>query len=353
MVKLTARMLLFLSVLLTGLVPNGFAVENAHGPHCTQQDITGPIVRPRHNVNEEGKGDMNLSGFTVLSGVLAIGQGLKDGANKEAASVDKNFEAQDSYLRQVAASMGASEEKFRNMREFGPDSAAYNTADNFGASVSAGMIAQGEISERTRSEVFGYLRGFNKRGEILRRLQDSPVETAGSGDTMSAKDLALAKENIKTLVDPYPALNLNGNTDRGERATGYNSKRKAKEAQLLIPVAVLGDLMAARAPVMELGEWSGNIYEDAGENISGNEMLRTLSDMRFANQGWASGSGGIHSMTDTGALRELLMSKTDKLATEYQQLLWLDRITALMAQKQLSQKELEQIIDDTQIKSLQ
>ena len=88
--------------------------------------------------------------------------------------------------------------------------------------------------------------------------------------------------------------------------------------------------------------------------ISMNELLETLTNLRFANQDWAAGQDGLHGKTKAGVLRELLLSRIDKLMLEYQKLRWLDRMAAVMAQKQLARNnEMNQALKHAQINALQ
>lgn len=324
-----------------------------HGPCCDQDDITGPIVMPDHN---DGS-DLNLGGFSVLSGILAIGQGLRGGSNKASAAMNKNAEAQNAYIRQLIAGMGTAREKSDNMEMFGPGSRAYNTAGKFGSGVQVGIGAQKHLSGKIRDDIHTYSRQFDSRKKILERLRGAPAGNKyGAADTMSLQELAASKEIAKTVINPFPALDLNENLDQGRTAEGYKSTRKAKDARLLLPIGVLSDLIAEQAPVLNLEGWPGQMHERLGGEgeplraedgkLSMNGLIGMLADMRFANQDWLAGENGIHGMTYTGVLRELLMAKVDKLMVQYRRMLWLDRMAALMAQKQLPKdKELDHALD--------
>ncbi|MFO7817157.1 MAG: hypothetical protein R6V39_05700, partial [Desulfovibrionales bacterium] len=119
----------------------------------------------------------------------------------------------------------------------------------------------------------------------------------------------------------------------------------------------LSDSMADHAPVIDAGGWPEEVYEKMGGEdnanqavdgkLSTNGLLEMLTDIRFANQEWATGQDGLHGMTEAGVLRELLLSKVGKLVVEYRNMLWLDRTAAMMAQKQISQnKEFTQVLKD-------
>lgn len=327
---------------------------------CNEEDIKGPIVVPDHNEQKDGKGDINIDGFTVLSGILGVGQGLRDGSNKTTATINKNFETQNSVLRQALTGMGVGMERTENMTMFGPDSRGYNTGDEsteFGSSVQSGMNAKARTSQKLRDDLDSYYREFDSRQKILERLLAAPSgNEPGNKDTLASDELAATKERAKTVLDPLPALNLAQNLDKGRTAESYKSTRKVKDSRLLIPTAVMSDLIAARAPVMGLEDWSEKMHGNMGGKddpgrasdgkLSANGLAGTLTDMRFANQDWMAGQDGIHGMTKTGLLREILMSRADKLMEEYRKMLWLDRMAALMAQKQLSQnKELDYVLE--------
>lgn len=366
MPKTAARIFYLLVILSLVFAGQGFAGQCANGPCCDESGIKGPIVRPRHNVGKDGQGDIDLGGLTVLSGILAIGQGLRAGSNKTAATVDNNFKGQDAYARQVIASFGVSRERAENNRMFGPDSRAYNTFDDdFDSRATAGLVARNQLSDKLRGDFRAYSREFDTKKQVLGRLQNAPPGfEAAAGETLSPRGLAVGKETIKTIIDPSPALNLNENLDQSPAAESYKSTRKVKDARLLIPIAVLGELLADRAPVMEMSDWAGQVYEKMGGegkpscvsedgNLSMNGLLRMLTDMRFANQDWAAGHGGLHGIPKTGVLRELLAVKVDKLMVEYRNMLWMDRTAALMAQKQLSRgKEFNQVLNHAQNNTL-
>lgn len=356
-------MILLLSTVLSGLC---FAGQCSNGPCCNQSGIKGPIVRPKHNVGEEGKGDMNLSGFSVLSGILAIGQGLRAGSNQISAAFDKNFEAQDAYLRQLITSFGVARDRANNLDEFGSKAGAYNTlSGDYSAQATAGIIATDRVSLKMRNDFQDYLRSFKRRKQIFDRLQDAPTGyDFKTGETLTASELAKNKEVVKTILDPYPALTLNKNLEQKKTTRDYKSEKKAKEAKLLIPTAILSDYLATRSPTIEAGGWFDEAYQkmggqgDSGKalngNISMNGLLSMLTDMRFANQDWAVGQDGLHGKTRAGVLRELLLSEIDKLMVEYQKLRWVDRMAAVMAQKQLSRNnEFNQALKHAQINALQ
>ncbi len=324
------------------------------------------IIRPGHNTGQEGLGDINLGGFTVLSGILGVGQGLRFGTDKIAASLDKNFKAQDSLLRQLLVGLGVSLEKTEHMRMFGPDSRAYNSfSKDYGSGIRAGLAAQSKLSTTLKQDLYGYLGEFDNRKRILDRLQAAPFGLESWDDIMEPGKLAECEETAKTIIEPFPALNLNKNLDSGRTAEHYRSARKAKRSRLLIPTDVMGELIASRAPVIEPGGWPGEVYRrmgDEGEGsdktvdgkMSANSLYGTLTNMRFASQEWYSGKGGLHSMTDTGVLREILMAKIDSLMIEYQKMLWLDRMAALMAQKQLARNRgFDHALHHAKVKALQ
>lgn len=348
------------------LAGDGKAGQCANGPCCTDPSIAGPIVRPKHNVEEEGKGDINFDGLTVLSGILAIGQGLRDGSNKTAAAIDKNFETQDAYIRQLITSFGVAHNKAENNRIFGQQSKAYNTFhDAFDSGVASGLVARDRISAKARDDMQIYIRNFKTKKQILDRFNQVPSGFAlGTDQTLTAQELATNKEVFKTALDPFPALNLPEDLNQKPLTQSYKSTRKAKEAQLLIPTAVFGDLLAAYAPVIDAAGWPIQVYEKmGGENespqvidgkLSMNGLLKILSDMRFASHDWAAGANGLHGMTKTGVLREMLLSRVDKLMIEYRNMLWLDRMAALLAQKQLSRnQEFKQALQHAQSTTMQ
>lgn len=336
---------LILAILLCPVRTKAASCKN--GPCCRQSNITGPIVQPRHNEGEQdGEGDLNLGGFSVLSGILAIGQGLRSGSNKVTATLDKNFEAQSTGMRKMLVSFGAAEQKSAMQEMFGPNSKTYVTKQNFGEQARTGFAARGDVASRIRGDLHEYFRGFDTKRQIHARLSKAPDTGAlfRAQGTMTPKQLFCSKEWAKTVLDAKPARNLpQGST---ELSRDYGAIRKVKETKLLIPEAIFSDLIAARAPTMELGSWAGQMHKRMGGRdspqttvegkLSINSLMTTLADARFANQDWLTGKQGIHGKTRTGTLRELLQVRVDRLMMELRRMRWMDRMAAVMAERVLS-----------------
>ena len=322
------------------------AASCTNGPCCKQSDIKGPIIQPKHNEDEEGKGDINLGGLTVLSGVLAVGQGLRSGSNKITATLDKNFEAQSAAIRQMLTSLGAAKQKSAMREMFGPNSGAYMAKQDFGEQVESGFAARDEFASRVRADLHDYLRKFDTKKGYHKRLENAPDTGAlyRTSGTMTPEQLYRTKEWAKTTLDPTPARNLPQKDMKLSR--DYSAIRKAKETKLLIPEAVLSDLIAARAPTVDMKGWPARMHKKMGGKgspqetvdgkLSANSLMATLADARFANQDWLSGKDGIHGKTRTGTLRELLQMRVDKLMMELRQMRWMDRMAAVMAGRVLS-----------------
>jgi len=332
-------------------VQTGWAADCTNGPCCRQSDIKGPIIQPRHNKEkddgeDDGGGDLNLDGFTILSGILAIGQTLRSGSNKGTASIDKNFEAQSAMIRQLFASLGAARQKSAMRETFGPNSRTYMTSKGFGSLVQAGLSARDDLASRFRSDQHDYLRRFDTKKEIQDRLARAPETGAlfRTEGTMSSEQLYRSKEWAKTVLDATPARNLPQNSK--QLSEDYGAIRKVKETKLLIPEAILSDLIADRAPTVEMEGWPARMHErmggkgSPGRTVEGKlspyNLMATLADARFANQDWHTGKDGIHGKTRTGVLRELLQTRVDRLMMELRQMQWMDRMAAVMAERVLS-----------------
>jgi hypothetical protein len=285
--------------------------------------------------------------LTALSGILAIGQGLRAESNKVSASIDKNFESQSSTLRKLFTSLGTARQKAKTQRMYGPNSKSYMTSEAIGSAVRTGQHARADLALRLREDLHSHMRSFNSKKEVQERLASAPDSGAlfsSEGETMNSEQLGRTKEWAKTVLDPQPARNLPSNANHLSR--DYNATRKAKESKLLIPEAVMSDLIAARAPIFQLENWTSRMYSHmGGQNstqrtvdgkLSENELMSMIADSRFANQQWHTGKTGIHGKTKTGVLREFLQSRVDRLKMEMRELRWMDRMAALLAERVLS-----------------
>jgi len=289
---------------------------------------------------------------TVTTSVKMVGKSLKMSQKKVVASINKNFEAQNSILRQILTSLGTSRQKMKNLRMFGPQSKAYGVGltENRMQDVMTGIKAKNALSGKIQSELADHSREMWKKSQrnfFLATRDSSTVSPSfffSHNSTLSRKQLENVIYSTWAIVDPFPSPKLPDSIQGTEMAEKYSSKRKIKYSYLAQPTSVMSDIVSSYAPTIKLGGWAEKMYRKMGgggkppQTVNGKTSLMgyidLMVDSRFANQQWYSGKKGIHSKTPTGLLRELLVMESVKMKMQNQQMRRMQQMTGLLAQEQ-------------------
>lgn len=327
------------------LIPQAsWAVSGAYVTGCA---TGGPLATPMGVATAA-----NTAAATITASVERMGRSVSMEQRKIIASINTNFEGQNSVLRQIVASLGVSMEKMTNMRTYGPQSMAYGEGmvDGRLESVMTGRNAEDRLAGHFRESLDRHTREFTRRHERSIYYQQEDVSSISpefffpQNATLSADQLSKALFAIKSAVDPFPTPQLPERfLERGE-GLGYEAQRKVKYSHLAMPSAVISDIVASYAPVMELGEWAEIMHENMGGadappqmvegKISPMGYIDMMVNARFANQQWHSGEDGIHAMTDTGLLREMLVMESVNMEMQRRQMRFMQQTAGLLAQDQ-------------------
>lgn len=292
---------------------------------------------------------------SVSSEVTQAGRSIKMEQKKIVAAINKNFEAQNSLIRQIVTSLGVSMNKIDNMRMFGPQSKAYGIGmltDRFNT-VMAGKAAERKMSGHYRNSLNEHTKKFEKPHQRSLFYKEETIEAITpafffpQNNVLSIEQSRKADFAVKSVVDPFPTPNLPEKFKKRGSDMGYEAHRKVKYSRLAMPAAVISDVVASYQPTMELGEWAEKMYRKMGGNgqppqeingrISPMGYIDLMVNARFANQEWYSGRGGIHSMTPTGLLRELAVMESVNMEMQRRQMKYMQQTTALLAQDQATQ----------------
>jgi len=289
---------------------------------------------------------------SVRSTVKDVGKSLKGTQKKIIATINKNFEAQNSILRQILASMGTSREKMKHMRMFGPQSKAYGVGlvDGRWRNVMEGMKARSSLSGKFKDAIAQHSKEMwtkSQRSYFINTKKASFVSPSlffPQDSVLSKKQLKKVKHSTKAIIDPFPTPELPESYKGSAAAKKYTSKRKIKYSYLAQPTAVMSDIISSYAPTMSLNNWSRGMYRKMGGSgkpsnvVNGKTSLMgyidLMVDSRFANQGWYSRKNGIHSKTPTGLLRELLVMESVKMKMQNLQMKRMQQMSGLLAQEQ-------------------
>lgn len=292
---------------------------------------------------------------TVSNAVKQMGRSTKSEQKKITAAINKNFETQNSVLRQTVASLGVSMKKMENMKTFGPQSKAYGAGmveDRFNT-VMSGRSAESGLAAHFSQSIDQHARGFDRHHErILYYDQEDASSVSPSfffprDATLSGDELGKALFAIKSVVDPFPSPGLPEKYQETGKADAYEALRKIKYSRLAMPVSVISDITSSYAPVVELGEWGEKMYErmeGSGEppqledgKISVMGYIDMMVNARFANQDWHSGQDGIHGMTEAGLLREMLVMESVNMEMQRRQTRYMQQTAGLLAQDQAAE----------------
>lgn len=289
---------------------------------------------------------------SVSSTMRNTGKSIKMEQKKIVAAINKNFETQNSLIRQIVASLGVSMEKMENMRMFGPQSKAYGigTVDGRLNTVMTGKTAEARLARNFGQSITEYAGSFKNRQKRTVYYQQKEVAAISpefffpQNATLSADQLNKAMFAIRVAVDPFPTPPLREGYSEQKGAQKYEAHRKIKYSRLAMPSAVISGIVASYAPVMELGEWAEKTYADMGGQgkpaqvvngkISPMGYIDMMVSSRFANQEWYSGEKGIHAKTPTGLLRELAIMESVNMEMQRRQMAYMQQTAGLLAQDQ-------------------
>lgn len=307
----------------------------------------GPLATPMGVAAAATSAAQSVSGE-----VRRAGRAVKMEQKKIVAAINKNFEVQNSLIRQIIASLGVSMEKMENMRMFGPQSKAYGigTVSDRLNTVMIGKAAENKMSGKYRGSLDKHTKEFQKPHQRSLFYREEKIEAITPGfffpqnSALSIEQSRKADFAIKAVLDPFPTPNLPEKYKNRGRKMGYEAQRKVKYSRLAMPSAVISDVVASYQPTMELGEWAERMYRKMGGSgrppqivdgkISPMGYIDLMVNGRFANQQWYSGPTGIHSMTPTGILRELAVMESVNMEMQRRQMKYMQQTAALLAQDQ-------------------
>lgn len=289
---------------------------------------------------------------SVSNEVTQAGRSIKMEQKKIVAAINKNFEVQNSLIRQIVTSLGVSMEKMDNMRMFGPQSKAYGIGTVSGRlnTVMSGKAAEGKMSGHYRNSLNEHTKRFKtpyQRSLFYKKEKIESITPAfffPQNSVLSIEQSRKADFAVKSVVDPFPTPKLPEKFKARGKMMGYEAERKVKYSRLAMPAAIISDVVASYQPTMELGEWAEKMYHKMGGSgqppqvvdgkISPMGYIDLMVNARFANQQWYSGFTGIHSMTPTGILRELAVMESVNMEMQRRQMKYMQQTTALLAQDQ-------------------
>lgn len=335
-------------LIITALILSQFHVREASAQAFVAGCATGgPLATPM------GVSAASTSAAQSVSHTMRkVGKSVRGEQKKIVAALNKNFEAQNSVMRQIITSLGVSMEKMDTMRMFGPQSKAYGIGKMDGrlTAVLTGRNAEDKLANHFRNSISLHARKFKRRQERSVYYQEKEVSTVSpsfffpQNGTLSSAQLDKALFAIKSAVDPFPTPHLPENYQGRGQDIGYEAKRKAKYSRLAMPAAVISDIVSSYAPVVEVGEWGEKTYTNmggegkppqmVGGKISPMGYIDLMVSSRFANQQWYSGKTGIHSMTPTGLLRELAVMESVNMEMQRRQMRYMQQTAGLLAQDQ-------------------
>jgi hypothetical protein len=289
---------------------------------------------------------------TITTTVKTVGKSLKMSQKKVVSAINKNFEAQNSILRQILTSVGVSREKMMNTRMFGPQSKAYGVGivDNRLQSVMSGMRAESYTEAKFNKSLSKHSREFEKKAQtnVFYAKQNasaiSPTIFSPHKTVFSSSESKKVHDSIRAIVDPFPSQKIPPHFQGTNAAQKYNSLRKIKYSYLAQPVAVMSSIAASKMPLFKLGDWAEKTYRRMGaegnppqvvnDRISLTGYIDLMVNSRFSNQDWYTGKQGIHSMTTTGVMRELLVMNSVNMKMQQMQMRYMQQMAGLLAQEQ-------------------
>lgn len=304
---------------------------------------SGPIATP---------GDVSSAAdwvtATLDQTIKYVGTVLEDKIVTQTKLQKEMHENEMKTLRDLLVGFGAAQERARAQDQFGELSRPNMACDGqeLGAGIQVGKKAEKLVAADylTRSAIHNL--GIDQKNEQLSRqwlnsLEEQRLSAESLMPTTGAfktdEDLKAARDLTFVLTNPYPSP---AKAPTSAAASAYEAQRRLKQARLALPQKALSEIVAARAPVIELGAWAKDTWEKAGGEgepmgvvngkISATGLIDLLVDARFGNPNWYD---SLNEMNSLGLQREQLHLQVAQMEMMRRTMRMLEMLVALEAQR--------------------
>jgi len=306
-----------------------------------------PIATP-HEVARAASDTAN----SINSVLMDVGKTISGNQKKTMTTINENFKNQNNILKDLLTGLGMADEKMKNQREFGSPSMAYLMTDaeyaEYGKSVYTGKKAAQELSGKFTNFFEEHIKKTKTPKKLFEKSKNKAEDYITSeyffpkSGTLTPEQLHYARYMLANIIDPFPSYGLPEKMN-SRQAKEYRAMRKIKYSRLAMPVTVLSEIISAYAPTMESQNLIQNTQKAMGASatdgvydgkISTMKYIEHMTDLRFANNDWLTGENGIHAMTQTGLLREMLVMQSVEMEMQRRQMKRMQQMAALLAQDQ-------------------
>lgn len=301
---------------------------------------------------------------TISSQIEKIAQSYEDGQSKLNAVVNKGFESQNAQLRQVFSGYFYAWDSSENYRIFGESAKAHS--GQAGRNLLEAQEAQSSLGGHLKQDLEDYVSSFQGNKQIATRLEDQNLEEIDpqaifpQGGTMTKDQAFNLVLGLRGIAEPFPTPNLPERYQDAAAGQAFEAVRKSKRIRSALAEAVLSDIMAGYAPVMEVEEGLRDLYErsggegplpqeeDGGISVTG--YLGALIEARFAGQNYRAGPEGLHGMNEAGLLREIATVQALRLVIEQRKMHRAQQMAMLAAQGVSGKTLLDSLSLDSEIR---